>query len=119
MSEGFQPLDAIRSSYRLQRRQLPYASSSGDTVNALFERDRNTIADIARACTVYSMMPYLGILFIPLALVLGGFGYVAFRQRPHIGGERSSLICVGASLVLLAIQIVLWWLLYLIPELGI
>ena len=118
MSEGFQPLDAIRSSYRLQRRQLPHAGPAGE-VNVLFERDRNTVADIARACTVYSMMPYLGILFIPLAVVFGGFGYLAFRQRPHIGGERSSLVCVGASLALLAVQLMLWWLLYLIPELGI
>lgn len=118
MSEGFQPLDAIRSSYRLQRKQLPYDGGPGE-VSVLFERDRNTVADLARACTVYSMVPYLGILFIPLALAFGGFGYLAFRQRPHIGGERSSLICIGSSLVLLAIQLVLWWLLYLIPELAI
>lgn len=118
MSEGFQPLDAIRSSYRLQRRKLPYAGGAGD-LNVLFERDRNTVADIARACTVYSMVPYLGILFIPLALAFGGFGYLAYRQHPHIGGERSSLICIGASLVLLAVQLLLWWLLYLIPELAI
>ncbi|HEX6127361.1 MAG TPA: hypothetical protein VFZ23_18465 [Pyrinomonadaceae bacterium] len=116
MSEGFQPLDAIRSSYRLQRRQLPYAGAG--EINFLFERDRNTNADIARACTVYSTVPYLGILFIPLALVFSGFGYLAYLQRPHIGGKRTSLTCIGVSLILLAVQLLLWWLLYLIPELG-
>jgi hypothetical protein len=64
------------------------------------------------------MVPYLGILFIPLAIGVGTAGYVANRRTLHDGGRRA-LWCVGLSLVLLIIQLILWWLLYLIPEIGI
>jgi hypothetical protein len=116
VSEGFQPLDAIRSSHGLQRRKLKFDADWED--DSLFHRDRNPIAEIARASVVYSMMPYLGILFVPIALVSSGLGYLAFRRDPQIGGDRVSRACMAVSLILLAVQVMLWWLLYIIPELG-
>ena len=117
ISEGFHPLDAIRSSYNLQRKQL--LRLAGAEPEALFQRRGNPISETAWACTVYAMVPYLGILFVPLALALGGFGYVVSRRRLDIGAGRASLASIGVSLILLAIQILFWWLLYLIPEIGI
>ena len=38
-------------------------------------------ADTARACIVYSLVPYLGIVFVPIALAVSGFGYVRSRQN--------------------------------------
>ena len=116
MSEGFQPLDAIRSSYRLQRRELPTAHA--EQVDHLFQPARSSIADTAWACTVYSMVPYLGILFVPVALAVSGFGYLTARNEPERSDSDSTLIPAGLSLILLAIQIFLWWLLYIIPEIG-
>ena len=114
IAEGFRPLDTIRSSYKLQGRPL-----NGPATESLFPSDRSPISETAWACTVYSMVPYLGILFIPIAIAVGGFGYVASRRTPDGSGGRMALISVGVSVVLLGIQIVFWWLLYLIPEIGI
>lgn len=117
VNEGFQPLDAIRSSYRLQGRVLP--TSSVNLEGELFRRQRSSIYDTAWACTVYSMVPYLGILFVPLAIGVGSAGYVITRGRSEAGAGRDALFCVGFGIVLLIIQLFLWWLLYIIPEIGI
>lgn len=118
MREGFQPLDAIRSSYGLQRRVL--ATTNGlQPTDYLFSREENSMSEIARACTVYAMVPYLGILFVPFALVSAGLGLARARQLPDQAGRHTSLVCVAVSLLLLCVQLILWWLLYLIPEIGI
>jgi hypothetical protein len=118
MSEDYLPLDAIRSSHGMQRRPMkmdPIDPVTGD----LFEKSRNTVSDTAWACVVYSMVPYIGILFIPLAFVTGGIGYAVSKRRPQLGGGRMATMSVGLSLLILAVQIMLWWLLYIIPEIGI
>ena len=63
------------------------------------------------------MVPYLGILFIPFALVFGGLDYIS--RRRELGNHRPTLVPVALSVFLLAAQLLLWWLLYLIPEIGI
>lgn len=117
LDEGYQPLDAIRSSYGLQRKSLRIAKEQKPVT--LFEEEKNYVSETAWAAVVYAMVPYLGILFIPFAFLAGGYGYFAARRRPHLGGGRLALICVGLSFVILAVQIFLWWLLYIIPELGV
>lgn len=77
-------------------------------------RDPNSTADTAWACTVYSLVPYLGILFVPFALALSGFGFSRAVSRDR----RPFLLSAAASLVILIVQLLLWWLLYLIPERG-
>ena len=114
--EGFQPLDAIKSSYRLQGRSLSAVSNAVPI--RLFHPTDNGYADTAWACTVYSMVPYLGILFIPFAVGVGAVSYIANRQSADTVGGRRALFSIAVSLVILLIQIVLWWLLYLIPEIG-
>lgn len=118
MSEDYLPLDAIRSSYGMQRRPLKMETNA-NAPSDLFERQRNVVSDTAWACVVYSMVPYLGILFVPLAFITGGIGYAVARQRPQLGGGRMAGICVALSVAILAVQIFLWWLLYIIPEIGI
>ena len=118
MSEDYLPLDAIRSSYGMQRRPLKMDAVDPITGD-LFETPRNAVSDTAWACVVYSMVPYLGILFVPLAFVTGGIGYAVSRKRPQLGGGRMASMCIGLSLLILAVQLVLWWLLYIIPEIGI
>lgn len=114
IDEGFQPLDAIRSSYWMQRRTLDRES---DALQA-FEPRASLSSDTAWACTVYSMVPYLGVLFIPLALAFGGFGYFHAQRNNLQGQRRVSIVSISVTMLLLVIQLLLWWLLYLIPELG-
>ncbi|HSK74741.1 MAG TPA: hypothetical protein VK892_23790, partial [Pyrinomonadaceae bacterium] len=84
----------------------------------LFEQNKNSVSETAWACFVYSMVPYLGILFIPLTFLIGGFGFAVSFRQPHLGGRKLSLVSIGLSFVVLAIQIFLWWLLFIIPEIG-
>ena len=118
MGEDYEPLDAIRASYNL-RGNVPIGPVLfQEEAKNLFEQHKNTISQTAWACVVYSMVPYLGILFLPFAFAVGGAGYVVSIRQPDRGGRRLALICVVLSIVILGIQILLWWLLYLIPEIG-
>lgn len=116
LNEGFQPLDTLRASYRLQGKSFEFEQTK--QITNLFEQNKNSISQMAWASLVYSMVPYLGILFIPFTFFIGGFGYVAALRQPNIGGRKLALMSITFSFVVLAVQIFLWWLLYIIPELG-
>ncbi len=118
LREDYQPLDALRASYRLQGQSFLIENTRREEITNLFEQNGNSISQMAWACFVYSLVPYLGILFVPLTFFIGGFGYFAYLRRPHLGGRKLTLISFGLSFVVLAIQVFLWWLLYIIPELG-
>ncbi len=80
MREDYQPLDTIRSSHGLQQKHLKFGDTVENETESLFEESRNPLTDMAWACVVYSSVPYLGILFLPFAFIIGGFGwYKAYR----------------------------------------
>lgn len=118
LGEDYQPLDTLRASYRMQGKTFLIENTKKEEVINLFEQNENSFAHTAWACLVYSFVPYLGILFIPLAFAAGSFGYIVSHRRPQIGGRRLALACVALSFVVLAFQIFLWWILYIVPELG-
>jgi hypothetical protein len=118
LREDYQPLDRLRASYRLQGKSFFIENTKSEEITNLFERNKNFASQAAWACLVYSFVPYLGILFVPLAFFVGGFGYAISYRQPQLGGRRLALVCVGLSFVVLAVQIFLWWLLFIIPELG-
>ena len=124
LNHDYAPLDALWASYNLQRRKTEKVQQPPKVVQPqkteitdLFAKPRNGAAATAMAFVVYSLVPYLGILFCPGALLMGGIGLAISYQKPNLGGRQTATysICLGA--IVLAIQIVLWWLLYLIPEL--
>lgn len=116
--EDYEPLDNLRSSYNLQGKSFEFKLAEQKPEPNLFELNKNPVSQTAWACLVYSMVPYLGILFIPFTFLIGGFGYAAALRQPAIGGRRLALISVSLSFVVLLAQIFLWWLLYFIPTLG-
>ena len=118
LSEDYQPLDAIRSSYGMQRKTLKIGKRQPAGPVSLFTAERNAYSETAWACVVYSMVPYIGILFVPVAFTIGGIAYAVSQRRPNLGGQRMALACVGMSFGILVVQVFLWWLLYIIPELG-
>ena len=89
---------------------MDFPTAAGDNPHAR--------SDAARACTVYSMVPYLGILFVPFGVVISSVGYVRAR-RVNSNDGKSFLLCIGLSSFILAVQLFLWWLLYFIPKIGI
>lgn len=119
MSEGYQPLDTLRASYNLLGKELKFAPVIPAVEEGnLFEENKNNVAQTAWACVVYSMVPYLGILFIPFAFLIGGAGVVVAHRQPQLGGRKLAVSCIALSAFLLAVQIFLWYLLYIIPEIG-
>ena len=119
--EEYQPLDTLRASYRLQGKSFQFEASrklkTAETEN-LFDENRNSASATASAFVVYSLVPYLGILFCPFALLTGGFGIFTAYRKPYLGGGKTSVYSIVLSLIILSLQILLWWLLYIIPELG-
>jgi hypothetical protein len=123
--EDYQPLDALRASYRLQGKSVSLdeprqqqQQREAEEIQNLFERNENSVSQTAWACVVYSFVPYLGILFVPAAFLVGSFGVLVSYRKPYLGGRKLSLVSVGLSVVVLVVQIFLWWLLYFIPEIG-
>jgi hypothetical protein len=121
LREDYEPLDRLRASYNWQKKDSNFSKSKkqqNTEITNLFEQNKNSISQMAWASLVYSFVPYLGILFVPFTFFISGFGFaVAFRQ-PHLGGRKLALVSFFLSFVVLAVQIFLWWLLYIIPEIG-
>ncbi|MDQ2856198.1 MAG: hypothetical protein M3R68_07695 [Acidobacteriota bacterium] len=84
-----------------------------------FKSENNSIAT-ARAFATYALVPYLGILFCPGALLLGSVGVVKSYRFPESAGDARGLgiVWIFVATIELAAQLVLWWLLYKIPEWG-
>lgn len=119
--EEYEPLDALRASYRLQGKFFQSElskNSKNDRVENLFEENRNAASATASAFVVYSLVPYLGILFCPGALLMGGFGVLTAYRKPFLGGGKTSVYSIVLSVIIFAVQILLWWLLYIVPDLG-
>jgi hypothetical protein len=118
LREEYQPLDRLRASYHLQGKSFGFESAPPEETENLFGENKNSASETARACVVYSLVPYLGILFCPLALLTGGVGIVNAYRKPYLGGGKTSVYSVALTFLILAAQILLWWLLYIVPELG-
>lgn len=76
------------------------------------------LADTAKAFATYSLVPYLGILFCPGAVLLGTVGVVRSYRSDQVSSDRGRGVCAISlivGLVVLAVQLVLWWILYQVP----
>lgn len=118
LDEDYQPLDTLRSSYHLQGKSFLKENAPPLEKNQdLFGRNKNPISQTAYACLVYSFVPYLGILFVPFTFGIGGIAYLTALRQPESGGRKLALMSIVLSFAVLAVQLFLWWLLYVIPEL--
>lgn len=116
LDEEYLPLDNLRASYGLHRQAIVVQS---DDVEDLFQRTRNGTALSARACLVYSIVPYLGIVFVPFTILIGLLALGVATRRPELGGRKIAAQSIWFSFPVLGGQIFLWWLLYKIPEIGV
>ena len=76
----------------------------------------NGAAAMAMAFVTYALVPYLGILFCPGALVFGGVGLVRAWRAPQRGQARAAALSLALGLLVLCAQLLLWWILYKVPE---
>ena len=80
-------------------------------------KEQSSLAATARAFATYSLVPYLGILFCPGAVVVASVGLMKL-SGDSLPDRDSRRICVNSlflGVVLLAIQLTLWWVLYKVP----
>jgi len=77
--------------------------------------DKSSLAATASAFATYSLVPYLGILFCPGAVLVGGVGVVRSYSANGIGDRRTCYASLIIGLVVLVVQSLLWWILYKVP----
>lgn len=76
----------------------------------------NALPNTARAFATYALVPYLGILFCPGAVVVGTVGVVrSYRPGQTIEGRNVCFASTIVGIVVLALQLLLWWILYRVP----
>jgi hypothetical protein len=114
LREGYFPLDNLKASYR----NKTWQDENRPEPNVLYKENKNGASETAWAFTVYSMVPYLGILFSPGAVLIGGIGMFLSYRKPGLGGARTSKFSIGIGTLVLLFQLFLWWLLYYIPTLD-
>jgi len=76
------------------------------------------LADTARAFATFSLVPYLGIIFCPGAVVLGAIGIIKSYSSPQVSDSSRAIYYISASVGLgvLGIQMWFWWILYHVPS---
>jgi len=83
---------------------------------SLYPKNRNGASTTAMAFVTYSLVPYLGILFCPGAVVMGGVGLFNSYSAPERGGRRTSYLGITLGVLIFCAQFFLWWILYKIPQ---
>src|SRR5919205_1368991 len=124
LSEQYNPADALRASYHLHRPKGVEKPSARPTpvskrrpmATVIPEPNRNPASTTALALTTYSLVPFLGILFVPGALFVGVVGFAYSYYAPQRGGRRASLASVLFGVVIMGVQIFLWWIIVKVPE---
>lgn len=138
LGEDYFPTDSLRASYGFDRRKTAARRASQDRAvspsprrqtptrarphaaavrgDFMPQQNRNGASTTALAFVTYALVPYLGILFCPGALLLGGVGLLRSYRLPHLGGRRASALGIVFGVVVFGAQLLLWWMLYKIPE---
>ena len=78
----------------------------------------SNVASTARAFATFSLVPYLGILFCPGAVLVGSFGIIKYFRSEAPVGIKARNVCYLSVLVgvlILLLQLLLWWILYKVP----
>lgn len=78
---------------------------------SLFEEKKPFAGSAVWACAVYSLVPFVGVVFVPFVFV---FGLVAALR-----GETVDWRALAAGVLISIAQLVLWWLLYAVPTWGV
>jgi hypothetical protein len=131
---GYFPADSVRASYRFERAPVQHRPAAAHAKRRVPSRaprasarggrefmprvKESGAASLAFAFVTYALVPYLGILFCPGALLFGGVGLVRAWRAPHGGGgaARASALSMALGLLVFCVQLLLWWILYKVPE---
>ena len=80
------------------------------------DEQSNGLAATARAFATYSLVPYLGILFCPGAVVVGTVGVFRSYSSPQMAAARAACyLSTAIGVIVTIVQVLLWWVLYQVP----
>ena len=117
---NYLPADALRASYHLHRRASSRGQVKGPrkivSMSSLPTRNRNGASQAALAFATYALVPYLGILFCPGAVLMGGIGLFYSFRAPQKGGRRAAYTSIALGFLILCAQLLLWWILCKMPD---
>jgi hypothetical protein len=121
LDDNYLPADALRASYHLHRRatgraRIKAVRPKSPLSSFVRTPNRNGASTTALAFATYAVVPYLGILFCPGAVLMGCIGLFNFYRAPRRGGQRASYMSIVLGILILCVQILLWWVLYKVPE---
>jgi hypothetical protein len=126
LEDQYRPADALRASYHLHRpaggregrpaRPSQPLPKKRPVSTMLPEVNRNGASTTALAFTTYALVPFLGILFVPGAVLIGAVGLIYSYHAPQKGGRRASVASVFCGIAILGVQLLLWWIIVKVPE---
>jgi hypothetical protein len=125
LGEDYFPTDSLRASYSFARgaseeqrprRRARVRHAPRPRVEFMTARQENGAAATGLAFVTYALVPYLGILFCPGALLMGGVGLWRASRLPQATGRRAAALSLLLGLAILCVQLLLWWVLYKVPE---
>jgi ribosomal protein L37E len=113
---AYAPADSLFASYHQQRHRpavLFEAATAGvparsATRRRVFDNEGNTSANIALILICSALVPFIGILFCPLAVFAGGLGLFEAWLVPRVGGARLAASCIGFGLLVGGAQVLLF-----------
>ena len=113
---AYAPADALLASYHQQRNRPPVLFEAMGTSahmregarRRMFDNEGNTSAAIALVLVYSSLVPFIGILFCPLAVFAGGLGLFESWLVPRVGGTRLAACCTGFGFLIGSAQVLLF-----------
>jgi ribosomal protein L37E len=121
---AYAPADSLLASYHQQRNRpsvlFEPASASGGVSGGgvvsvrgatrlrVFDNEGNTSAAIAFVLICSALVPFIGILFCPLAVFAGGVGLFEALLVPRVGGGRLAASCIGFGFLIGGAQVLLF-----------
>ena len=113
---AYAPADSLFASYHQQRNRPPmlFGSTAAGVCAPraarlrVFDNEGNTSAGIALVLVFSALVPFIGILFCPLAVCAGGFAFFEAWFEPRVGGRRLAASCIGFGLLIGGAQVLLF-----------
>ena len=114
--QTYAPADSLLASYHQQHsrpamlieQELSRVQVQQKLPAHMFDNEGNAAAGIALVLVFSALVPYIGILFCPLAIMAGGFGLFEARLMRRTGGARLSAYCIVFAFVIAGAQVLLW-----------
>ena len=74
----------------------------------IFADEGNSSAAIALVLVCSALVPFIGILFCPFAMMMGCYGLLEARFAPRTGGARLAVCCIVFAVLIAGAQVLLW-----------